>query len=118
MFLIKAFFVKEKGEAELKELERFGYDVEYRSVSAWSTLGWFEDPILSNMLKRSEGQLAEVIIHELTHTTLYLPGSVDFNENFATFVGEHGAILFLKYKYGTNGTPYTNYLQYQRDGEI
>lgn len=114
----KGFFEKERGEPEFKRLEQFGYDVEYRPVSAWSTLGWFEDPILSNMLKRSEGQLAELIIHELTHTTLYLPGSVDYNENFATYVGENGAIQFLKYKYGTNGTPYTNYIQYQQDEEI
>lgn len=114
----KGFFEKERGEPELKKLKEYGYDVDYRPVSGWSTLGWFEDPILSNMLRRSEGQLAELIIHELTHATLYLPGSVDYNENFATFVGEHGAMQFLKYKYGTNGIPYTNYKQYQQDEEI
>lgn len=114
----KGFFEKERGEPESKRLKQLGYDVEYRTVSGWSTLGWFEDPILSNMLRRSEGQLAELIIHELTHTTLYLPGSVDYNENFATYVGENGAIQFLKYKYGTNSTPYTNYIQYQQDEEI
>jgi predicted aminopeptidase len=114
----KGFFEKERGEPEVRRLENVGYDVEYRTVTGWSTLGWFEDPILSNMLRRSEGQLAELIIHELTHTTLYLPGSVDYNENFATYVGEKGAIQFLKYKYGTNGAPYTNYIHYQQDEEI
>ncbi len=114
----KGFFEKERGEPELKRLEDAGFDTEYRPISAWSTLGWFEDPILSNMLRRSEGQLTELIIHELTHTTLYLPGSVDYNENFATFVGEQGAIQFLKYKFGTNSTAYTNYIQYQQDEEI
>ena len=114
----KGYFEKERGEVELKRIEDLGYDVEYQPTAAWSTLGWFEDPILSNMLRRSEGQLAELIIHELTHTTLYLPGSVDYNENFATYVGEQGAIQYLKHKYGTNGTPYTNYLQYQRDEKM
>ncbi|MBK9638066.1 MAG: aminopeptidase [Bacteroidetes bacterium] len=114
----KGFFEEERGQPELKKIEDLGYDVEYRPTAAWSTLGWFEDPILSNMLRRSEGQLAELIIHELTHTTLYLPGSVDYNENFATFVGEQGAIQFLKYKYGTNGIAYTNYIHYQYDEKI
>ncbi|MFN0189880.1 MAG: aminopeptidase [Bacteroidia bacterium] len=114
----KGFFEKERGQSELKKIEDLGYDVEYRPTAAWSTLGWFEDPILSNMLRRSEGQLAELIIHELTHTTLYLPGSVDYNENFATYVGEQGAIQFLKHKYGTNGIPYTNYIQFQSDEKM
>ena len=114
----KGFFEKERGQHELKKIEDLGYDVEYRPTAAWSTLGWFEDPILSNMLRRSEGQLAELLIHELTHTTLYLPGSVDYNENFATYLGEQGAIQFLKHKYGTNGNPYTNYIQFQSDEKM
>lgn len=114
----KGFFEKERGQPELQKLQELGYDTEYRPVSAWSTLGWFEDPILSNMLRRSEGQLAELIIHELTHTTLYLPGSVDYNENFATYVGEQGAIQFLKNKYGSNHPVYTNYLHYQSDEKL
>jgi len=114
----KGFFVEEKGFPEIEKLKRLGYDTEYHPTGAWSTLGWFNDPILSNMLRRSEGQLAELIIHELTHATLYLPGSVDYNENFATFVGEQGAIHYLKSKYGLNGEAYTKYLHYQEDEKI
>ena len=74
----KGFFDFKKGKSEAEELERKNYDVEYSSVSAWSTLGWFRDPIFSGMLKRNEGQLAELIIHEMTHATIYLKSSVDF----------------------------------------
>ena len=96
----KGFFNEEKGKEKEKELEMQGYDTDLGTVSAWSTLGWFRDPILSGMLRRSEGQLAELIIHEMTHATLYVSGNVDFNENLASFIGEQGAILFLQYKYG------------------
>ena len=63
------------------KLKASGLDVEYSSVSGWSTLGWFGDPILSNMLKRNVGSLADLIIHELTHGTIYIKNEVEYNEN-------------------------------------
>ncbi len=96
----KGFFDVEKGKKKEKELDALGYDTDLGVVSAWSTLGWFRDPILSGMLRRSEGQLAELIIHEMTHATLYIASNVDFNENLASIIGEEGAILFLQHKYG------------------
>lgn len=114
----KGFFKKEKGTGEFNMLKSEGYDVDYSPVSAWSTLGWFKDPILSNMLKRSPGTLAELIIHELTHGTIYLKSNVDFNENFATFVGEQGAIRFLNSKYGSNSAELENYLRYKSDESV
>jgi predicted aminopeptidase len=111
----KGFFNKEKGEKEYFHLKSKGYDAELSPVNAWSTLGWFDDPILSSMLRRKEGTLAELVIHELTHATLYLKGQVEWNENLATFVGEQGAILFLRQTYGENSLPLNHYLQYKAD---
>lgn len=113
----KGFFEKERGLPEAENLRKQGYDVSYHPTGGWSTLGWFRDPILSNMLRKNEGQLAELIIHELSHATLYLPGSVDYNENFATFTGEQGALLFLASKYGEQSEQYTRYRKEQADEE-
>ena len=111
----KGFFDFEKGKREADDLKNKNYDVEYASVSAWSTLGWFRDPVFSGMLKRSEGQLAELIIHEMTHATLYLKSSVDFNENLASAVGETGAEKFLAYKFGDESPELRKYLDEQQD---
>lgn len=114
----KGFFIKEKGIPEADELKAKGYDIEYSPTSAWSTLGWFKDPVLSGMLRRSEGHLAELIIHELTHSTVYLPGSVEYNENLATLVGEEGAQLFLKNHFGENSEELISYQNDLHDEEI
>jgi predicted aminopeptidase len=83
------FFEKEERDAEAQELRHEGFDVSVSSVAAFSSLGWFSDPIYSTMLKRTEVELAEVIFHELVHRTLWVNGSVEFNENLAEFLGEH-----------------------------
>lgn len=94
-FPYKGFFKKELVKAEANKMKRLGYDVEIDDVSAWSTLGWFSDPILSNNLKRGNGSLANLIIHELTHATIYVKDSAEMNENLASFIGHRGAIEFL-----------------------
>lgn len=114
----KGFFKKENGLKEEKELKDQLYDTELSTTSGWSTLGWFNDPVLSNMLKRTNGQIAELIIHELTHATVYLAGSVEYNENLATFIGEQGATRFLKATYGSNSLEIESYLFYKSDEEI
>jgi predicted aminopeptidase len=111
----KGFFDYDKGLSEELELSALGYDTEYSPVGGWSTLGFLPDPILSNMLRRSTGSLAELIIHELTHATVYLPGSTDYNENFATFVGEEGARKYLAATYGDSSIQLSDYLQKQED---
>lgn len=113
----KGFFVKEKGEKELQELKQKGLDVDLSTVGGWSTLGWLKDPVLSNFLKRPDGVLAELIIHELTHSTVYIKSSVDYNENLATFIGEKGAEEFLAYKFGDSSKKYIEYLNYKSDEE-
>ena len=105
----KGFFNFPNGRKEEAELKKKGLDTDLGPVSAWSTLGWFKDPILSGMLKRSDGQLAELIIHELTHSTIYIKDRVDFNENLASFIGEQGAIRFLRSHYGGDTTLLVDY---------
>jgi predicted aminopeptidase len=114
----KGFFVEEKGKKEQELLKKKVLDTEISPTGGWSTLGWFKDPVLSNMLKRDEGRIAELIIHELTHETIYLLDSVDYNENLATFIGEQGAIRFLKYYYGENSKELKNYINFKSDEEL
>jgi predicted aminopeptidase len=94
-FPYKGYFDKDLVKAEANKMKQLGYDVQIDDVSAWSTLGWFSDPILSNNLKRSYGSLANLIIHELTHATIYVKDSAEMNENLASFIGHRGAIAFL-----------------------
>lgn len=111
----KGFFNFKSGEKEKQKLDALGYDTDYSPTSAWSTLGWFKDPILSGMLNRNEGQLAELIIHEMTHTTVYLKSSVDFNENLASAIGETGAIQFLKTYFSDTSKYVNNYIERNED---
>jgi predicted aminopeptidase len=111
----KGFFDYEKGKREEKKLSGKGYDTDCNATSAWSTLGWFRDPVFSNFLNRSEGQLAELIIHEMTHATLYVKSSVDFNENLASAIGETGAEQFLRFKFGNSSDELKKYLERNED---
>jgi predicted aminopeptidase len=77
-----------------------GYDTFTYEVDAYSTLGLFEDPVRSTMLRRNRVSLAETIIHELLHNTVWRTGDTTFNESLATFVGRQGAMEFLEEEYG------------------
>lgn len=108
-FSYKGHFEKDIADAELNELKKQGFDTQLNEVSAWSTLGYLKDPILSSMLEKSEGRLAALIIHELTHGTLFVKNNLEFNENLADFVGDYGAIRFLENKYGKNSKELERY---------
>lgn len=103
-FPYRGYFDLERAKRERDRLEAEGYDTFLRRVSAYSTLGWFEDPVLSSMLRYRDEDLAELLIHELTHATVWISGNVPFNEGLATFVGETGAIRFLERRHG-EGAP-------------
>lgn len=77
-----------------------GYDTLTYELDAYSTLGLFDDPVRSTMLRRGTLSLSETIIHELLHNTIYRAGEADFNESLATFVGRQGAIEFLRAEFG------------------
>ncbi|MEO9870427.1 aminopeptidase [Ekhidna sp.] len=116
-FPYKGFFNLEEGKKEMARLREEGYEARIRPVGGWSTLGWTKDPILSNMIERAEGSLAELIIHELTHTTLFVKDNIDFNENLASFIGERGAIQYLNEKYGKNSDPFFEYILGEEDSQ-
>lgn len=79
-------------------LRRKGYDVTVGGVEAYSTLGWFKDPLLNTFLSNPDSELAEIIFHELAHQRVFARGDTDFNEAFATTVGQEGARRWLKAK--------------------
>ena len=106
----KGFFTYEFALEERERVRSQGYDAGIRTVGGWSTLGWFKDPILSNMLFRSNGDLANLIIHELVHATIFVKDSVNFNENLASFIGDRGAAIFLSESYGVESDEFQNYL--------
>ncbi|WP_128544845.1 aminopeptidase [Larkinella soli] len=116
-FAYKGFFEYDRAGREIAELKQQGYDTRLNEVSAWSTLGFFRDPILSSMLSRPEGSLAELIIHELTHGTLFVKDNLEYNENLADFVGEYGALRFLTQKYGAQSPTTLAYLENKVYGE-
>lgn len=108
-FSYKGYFEKPLADKEIAELKKQGYDTQLNEVSAWSTLGYLKDPILSSMLYYSDARLAALIIHELTHGTLFVKNNLEFNENLADFIGDYGAIRFLAYKYGKDSEELKNY---------
>lgn len=110
----KGFFEKDKAEKEFTHLLVSGYDVDLRSVSAWSTLGWFSDPVLSSMLQRSKGSLCNLLFHELFHATYYAPSSVDFNENVASFVAHKATLRFLQ----QDSAALNDYLRRYQDAKL
>ncbi len=73
-----------------------GYDVAVGGVDAYSTLGWFKDPVLNTFIFEDDAELAEIIFHELAHQRLFARGDTDFNEAFATTVGQEGSRRWLK----------------------
>lgn len=98
----KGYFDKADADKEAEKFRAQNFDVYQRGVSAFSTLGWLEDPLYSPMLKYKEYDLVETIIHEITHATVFIKSSADFNERLATFVGNQGMIQFYEKKEGVN----------------
>ena len=98
----KGYFNEPDALEEAKSLENKNYDTYVRGVSAYSTLGYFRDSLLSSMTQYKDYDLVNTIIHETTHTTLYLEGNADFNERLAVFVGNIGTERFYLMKEGPN----------------
>ena len=91
----RGYFNPEAARAEARQLEGQGLDTLVRSAVAFSSLGFFNDPLLSNLLALDRVVLAGVIIHELFHRTFFLPSDVMCDESAATYVGSRGAIEFF-----------------------
>jgi predicted aminopeptidase len=111
----KSFFTQEDVFKEKRILEERGYDTFIQQAGAYSTLGWLKDPIFSSMLQWDEATLANLILHEMTHASIYFKGRTDLNEQMATFVGNQGAINFLIEKYGKGSEPVVEAIHNQED---
>lgn len=96
----KGFFAKERAERESVRMSEREYDTYMRPVGAYSTLGWFKDPIFSTMLRYGDTALVEVILHEMVHRTIFVKDQGAFNEGVATFVGEKGMETFFRSRGG------------------
>ncbi|MBL9132024.1 MAG: aminopeptidase, partial [Verrucomicrobiaceae bacterium] len=94
----RGFFEKEDAKAEALKLKNAGFDVFAAGVEAYSTLGYFKDPVLNTCMHRSDAELAELVFHELTHCRLFIPGDTNFNEAFATANGQAGVRRWLRSK--------------------
>jgi len=117
-FPYKGFFDKKKALKEKTKFESNGYDTNLREVTTYSTLGWFSDPLLSTMLQDDDYELANLIIHESTHATIFVKNQVTFNENLALFVGYEGALQFVRKKYGNNSIYEQQAIKLSHDSKI
>ncbi|MDE0981915.1 MAG: aminopeptidase [Gammaproteobacteria bacterium] len=91
----RGYFSEQSALSYAAKLEEDGFDVYTGGVDAYSTLGWFEDSLLSTVLNRADYQLAGLIFHELAHQLVYLPSNTTFNESFATAVEREGVRRWL-----------------------
>ncbi len=108
----KGYFSKADAEQEIERLKADGYDTNLRTSAAFSTLGWFDDPLLSHLLKYDKVGLAEVVFHELFHNTLYLKGQGAFNESAANFIGHRAVVDFFRVKFGADSVEHNRALQW------
>jgi len=93
--LYRGYFAAADAREYASKLRQDGTDVFIGGAAAYSTLGWFDDPLLSTMLNRSTADLAALLFHELTHRRLYIKGQTQFNESLATLVEHEGLRRWL-----------------------
>lgn len=112
----RGYFAEADAKSYEAELKAQGFDTQIGGASAYSTLGWFDDPLLDTMLRGSDIRLAGVLFHELAHQVLYVKDDSSFNEAFATFVEQQGAKIWLE-SIGRQDTipAYDRYLERQVD---
>ena len=91
----RGYFNEAAARGYAARLEADGLDVLVGGASAFSTLGYFADPVVSTMIAGPDFQLVEMLVHELAHQKFYLRGDSDLNEAFATAVAEYGTLRWL-----------------------
>ncbi len=112
----RGYFVEREARQHAAELAGQGFDVDVGGVQAYSTLGWFRDPVLNTFIHEPETELAELLFHELAHQRLFVSGDTVFNEAFAEAVGEEGTRRWLHAKHGELGVrEYEDHLRRKSD---
>lgn len=94
----RGFFDQQRLDQFVRNLQQENYDIYIARVSAYSTLGWFDDPVLNTFIHWPDYRLAGLIFHELAHQQLYVDGDTQFNESFATAVQQAGVERWLQYQ--------------------
>lgn len=94
----RGYYDKNDAEDFVKELQQGGNDTELYGVTAYSTLGWFDDPVLNTFIDRPEASLAGMIFHELAHQRLYVKDDSTFSEAFAEVVEQEGVLRWLRHR--------------------
>ena len=92
----RGFYSKNAAEKYSRKLVKDGFEVYVAGIGAYSTLGWFNDPLLSTVINRSDESLAELIFHELVHQKIYIKNDAVFNESFATAIAQEGVKRWLE----------------------
>ncbi len=113
----RGFYSLKLAKREAEKLTKQGLDVFIRPVDAFSSLGFFSDPLFSFMIDYSASRLADLIIHEETHATLFIKGESDFNEKLATFVGREGAREYVISRFGESSDEYADMTTSGHDSE-
>ncbi|MDR1390410.1 MAG: aminopeptidase [Treponema sp.] len=113
----KGFFDSAGARKEAARLDKKGLDVWVRGVDAFSTLGWFKDPLYSYMRDYPVHRLADLIIHELLHSTVFIKNQAAFNEQLAEYVGTEGAKRYIESRFGPESPEYRSILSSKHDAE-
>jgi predicted aminopeptidase len=114
----KGFFNPDDARKEGEKLKKQGLDVWIRGVDAFSTLGWFKDPLYSYMRRYPVSRLADLLIHETLHATVYLKGQAQFNEELAEFIGREGSRLYMERTFGLDSGEYRAMIDSEADNAV
>jgi predicted aminopeptidase len=114
-FPYKGYFERRDAQKEADRLIAEGYDAFIGRVDAFSSLGFFSDPVYSFMKNFPVFRIASLIIHEQTHATLYIKNQAQFNEEMAMFMGKEGALRFIKARYGDSSAHYRSAIKERKD---
>lgn len=105
----KGFFEKAEAEEAAKKLQEQGMEIFIRPTDAFSTLGWFDDPLLSPVLRYDNTAIVNLVIHESFHSTHWIKGDVEANESMANYVGLRGAVGFFAEKARDDSSQLNNF---------
>jgi len=114
------WFDKHLAQNHAESMAANGWDVDLRGAAAYSTLGFFDDAVLSTMIDEApdaDGELANTILHESVHATVYVAGQSEFNEGLATFVGDHLTLLYLTERFGAESNQMTAFVEGEIEGK-